>query len=164
MIIYTIIKMNEVEITTDISFRTYDEAIAHLDKLAKEFGKDTVRNVTQSLYNSKTETGYILSKNTLDNSDNKIKELAIRDEKSIWQQLCKLTEEVGELSGAILSNKNAHGSGYKHISDDEVLGEFADVMLTAKSVFYRYDRFTDTALENKISQKCEKWELNQKRG
>lgn len=164
MKIYTVICTMVDDVFAKESFTSYDKAVKYLDELEKEFGEHADRAAEDSLYNNETQAGYGIFESDLETSNDEIEKLVKIEKKTLWQQMCKVTEEVGELSGALLSNEKAHGSGYKNIPDEEVLREFADVILTVKSVFYTYGKFTDEELEKAILAKCEKWKLNQKRG
>ncbi|MGP4074191.1 MazG-like family protein [Piscibacillus sp. B03] len=85
-----------------------------------------------------------------------IKELSEAERKTVEQMVLKLTEEVGETSQAMLSYKNAWGSGYKQLDKSDVKEECADVILVALSLFYKLSDH-ENELKELLRTKLEKW-------
>lgn len=80
--------------------------------------------------------------------------------RSKYSALAKLMEEVGEMA---LEASIENGSSYKEPGDDGVIGELADVIITAIDVAYLQDnQITEEQIQASISFKLEKWKL--KRG
>lgn len=88
-----------------------------------------------------------------------IRKLTEKDLKSKEQRALKLSEEVGELAAAILSETNAPGCEYKTLDREDVLQEAADVMIMIHSIIVHYG-FTKKEVSDKILEKCKKWETN----
>ena len=64
----------------------------------------------------------------------KIIALSLRDTKNLAEKGLKTSEEVGELSRAILPLVGAHGTNHRVPDVDKVIEECADVVLTAVSI------------------------------
>ncbi|WP_199870796.1 MazG-like family protein [Clostridium senegalense] len=64
----------------------------------------------------------------------KIEELTKLDKKTLVERALKLSEEVGEVSEAVLSYSNACGCGYKKKSREDVIEECLDVIIVASSL------------------------------
>jgi NTP pyrophosphatase (non-canonical NTP hydrolase) len=78
------------------------------------------------------------------------------EKKSLEQMGLKLSEEVGELSQALLSYLGASGSEYKELGLQDVKEECADVILVALSLVYKLGS-DDTELIELMNKKVEKW-------
>ncbi|MDK2562436.1 MazG-like family protein [Romboutsia sedimentorum] len=63
-----------------------------------------------------------------------IQKLTLIDKKSLLERALKLSEEVGEVSEAVLSYSNSSGCGYKNKSKEDVIEECLDVIIVASSM------------------------------
>ena len=63
-----------------------------------------------------------------------IQKLTLIDKKSLLERALKLSEEVGEVSEAVLSYSNSNGCGYKNKSKEDVIEECLDVIIVASSM------------------------------
>lgn len=89
--------------------------------------------------------------------DNKyIKELSLKDKKTLSQKALKTCEEVGELAKAILPFDSAPGTNHRFIDKEKILEEIADVYLTNISIAYSLN-FEDSEIEEMIYRKALKW-------
>ncbi len=86
-----------------------------------------------------------------------MRRLTLKDQKSKVERCLKLSEEVGELAAAILSEVNAPGCEYKTLDRTDVLQEAADVLIMIHSIIVHYD-FTEEEVKAKFLEKCAKWE------
>ena len=64
------------------------------------------------------------------NINDYIKDLSIKDKKTLSQKTLKLVEEVGELARVILPYDSAHGTNHRFTDRDAILEELVDVYLT----------------------------------
>ena len=85
-----------------------------------------------------------------------IKDLSIKDKKTLSQKGLKLSEEVGELARVILPYDSAHGTNHRFIDRDAILEEVVDVYLTNISIAHSLG-FTDEELNDMLIRKTEKW-------
>jgi NTP pyrophosphatase (non-canonical NTP hydrolase) len=85
-----------------------------------------------------------------------IKELSMVEKKSFEQMGLKLSEEVGEVSQALLSYLQASGSEYKELNAEDVKEECVDVILVALSLFYKLGA-EETDLNELMNKKVNKW-------
>ena len=85
-----------------------------------------------------------------------IKELSIKDKKTLSQKTLKLVEEVGELAKVILPYDSAHGTNHRFTNRDAILEELVDVYLTNISISHSLD-FTDEEFNDMLVKKTEKW-------
>ena len=85
-----------------------------------------------------------------------IRQLSIRDKKTLSQKALKNTEECGELAKAILPYDGAYGTNHRFTDKDKILEEVADVILTAISIAYDLGYSTDD-IEEMIDTKSNKW-------
>lgn len=85
-----------------------------------------------------------------------IKQLSIKNEKSLEQIVLKLAEETGEVSQALLSYLKANGSAYKGLTDEDVKEECVDVIIVALSLFYKLNG-QDAEFESIFDKKVAKW-------
>nr|WP_321461738.1 MazG-like family protein [uncultured Cohaesibacter sp.] len=88
-------------------------------------------------------------------------ELTTRDRKSLQERVLKLSEEVGEVSQAVLSATGAHGSAYKGLTLADVREEAVDAAIVALAVLAQSCDSREMFLaemERLFTQKCEKWE------
>lgn len=85
-----------------------------------------------------------------------IKDLSIKDKKTLSQKALKLTEEVGELARVVLPYDSAHGTNHRFIDREALLEEVVDVYLTNISIAHSLG-FTDEEFEEMLAKKTEKW-------
>jgi len=85
-----------------------------------------------------------------------IKELSIKDKKTLSQKVLKLTEEVGELSKVVLPYDSAHGTNHRFTVREDLLEELVDVYLTNISIFHSLG-FTKEEFNEMLQNKTEKW-------
>lgn len=90
----------------------------------------------------------------------KIEELNATEKKSLLEVALKLSEEVGEVSQAVLSSQGASGASYKNLSLVDVQEESVDVVICALSAFFKAGGDT-RSLQTLIEKKCQKWAANQ---
>lgn len=86
-----------------------------------------------------------------------IRQLSLKDKKTLSQKALKTCEEVGELAKAILPFDSAPGTNHRFIDREKILEEIADVYLTNISIAYSLD-FTDEEIEDMIQKKSIKWQ------
>jgi NTP pyrophosphatase (non-canonical NTP hydrolase) len=67
----------------------------------------------------------------------RIYELQPRERKTMVELGLKLSEEVGELSEAILCSQNSPGCNYKELPRGKVLEEGSDVLLVTLTILFR---------------------------
>jgi transcriptional regulator with XRE-family HTH domain len=123
---------------------------------------ETIKKIAKGLDTDYSEmmrvAGYVvdedLEPNHLKLAD--IKELSIKNEKSLEQIALKLAEETGEVSQALLSHLKANGSSYKGLTDQDVKEECVDVVIVALSLFYKLNG-NDSEFTNLFDKKVEKW-------
>ena len=85
-----------------------------------------------------------------------IKELSIKDKKTLSQKALKLTEEVGELARVVLPYDSAHGTNHRFIDREALLEEVVDVYLTNISIAHSLG-FTKEEFDEMLQKKTEKW-------
>ncbi len=90
------------------------------------------------------------------NINDYIKDLSIKDKKTLSQKALKLVEEVGELSRVILPYDSAHGTNHRFTDRDAILEELVDVYLTNISISHSLG-FTDEEFNDMLVKKSEKW-------
>jgi NTP pyrophosphatase (non-canonical NTP hydrolase) len=86
-----------------------------------------------------------------------IKELSLRDEKTLSQKALKVSEETGELAKVILPFENASGTTHRFVEKERVLEESVDVILTAISIAYDLG-FSHDDIEDMMLTKAQKWQ------
>jgi NTP pyrophosphatase (non-canonical NTP hydrolase) len=92
----------------------------------------------------------------MNNINDFIKTLSIKDKKTLSQKGLKLVEEVGELARVILPYDSAHGTNHRFIDREAILEELADVYLTNISIAHSLG-FTDEEFNDMLIKKSEKW-------
>lgn len=92
----------------------------------------------------------------MNNINDFIKNLSIKDKKTLSQKGLKLVEEVGELSRVILPYDSAHGTNHRFIDRESILEEVVDVYLTNISIAHSLG-FTDEEFNDMLIRKSEKW-------
>lgn len=85
-----------------------------------------------------------------------VKNLSIKDKKTLSQKGLKLVEEVGELAKVILPYDSAHGTNHRFIDREAILEEVIDVYLTNISIAHSLG-FTDEEFNDMLIKKSEKW-------
>jgi len=90
------------------------------------------------------------------NINDYIKDLSIKDKKTLSQKTLKLVEEVGELARVILPYDSAHGTNHRFTDRDAILEELVDVYLTNISISHSLG-FTDEEFNDMLVKKSEKW-------
>ena len=90
------------------------------------------------------------------NINDYIKDLSIKDKKTLSQKTLKLVEEVGELARVILPYDSAHGTNHRFTDRDSILEELVDVYLTNVSISHSLG-FTDEEFNDMLVKKTEKW-------
>lgn len=85
-----------------------------------------------------------------------IKELSVKDKKTLSQKALKLTEEVGELARVVLPYDSAHGTNHRFIDREALLEEVVDVYLTNISIAHSLG-FTKEEFDEMLQKKTEKW-------
>ena len=92
----------------------------------------------------------------MNNINDFIKTLSIKDKKTLSQKGLKLVEEVGELARVILPYDSAHGTNHRFIDREAILEEVVDVYLTNISIAHSLG-FTDEEFNDMLTKKSEKW-------
>jgi NTP pyrophosphatase (non-canonical NTP hydrolase) len=92
----------------------------------------------------------------MNNINDFIKSLSIKDKKTLSQKGLKLVEEVGELARVILPYDSAHGTNHRFIDREAILEEVVDVYLTNISIVHSLG-FTDEEFNDMLVKKSEKW-------
>jgi NTP pyrophosphatase (non-canonical NTP hydrolase) len=85
-----------------------------------------------------------------------IKILTKHDSKTLSQKTLKTSEELGELSKAVLPFENAAGTTHRFIDKQHILEEVVDTMLCLYSIAYDLD-FTDEEILAMMDRKSMKW-------
>ncbi len=85
-----------------------------------------------------------------------IKNLSMKDKKTLSQKGLKLAEEVGELAKVILPYDSAHGTNHRFIDKERILEEVVDVYLTNISIAHSIG-ITDEEFDEMLNRKSLKW-------
>ncbi|GAA0116102.1 MazG-like family protein [Clostridium senegalense] len=95
----------------------------------------------------------------------KIEELTKLDKKTLVERALKLSEEVGEVSEAILSYCNVCGCGYKKKGREDVIEECLDVIIVASSLISHVSdgNLDNNFIRNLYLKKINKWEEKSKK-
>lgn len=91
-----------------------------------------------------------------------IKELSVKDKKTLSQKALKASEEVGELAKAVLPFDSAYATRHRFVDRNKILEESVDVVLTAISIAYDLG-FSHEEIEEMIERKSAKWQSLQVR-
>ena len=89
-----------------------------------------------------------------------IKKLSEKDKKTITQKALKCAEETGELARKVLPYENAHGTTHRFITNNSILEEVADVVLTAMSIGYDLG-YSHDEIDDMIRTKALNWQAVQ---
>lgn len=88
--------------------------------------------------------------------DDFIKDLSIKDEKTLSQKVLKVVEEVGELAKVILPFDSTPGTLHRFTDREKILEEIVDVYLTNISILHSLN-FTDDEFDEMLNTKANKW-------
>jgi len=101
--------------------------------------------------------GYLVDKKEIImNINDYIKDLSIKDKKTLSQKALKLVEEIGELARVILPYDSAHGTNHRFTDKDAILEELVDIYLTNISISHSLG-FTDDEFNDMLVKKTKKW-------
>ena len=81
-----------------------------------------------------------------------IKNLSMKDKKTLSQKGLKLAEEVGELAKVILPYDSAHGTNHRFIDKERILEEVVDVYLSNISIAHSIG-ITDEEFDEMLNRK-----------
>ena len=82
-----------------------------------------------------------------------------KETKTLIELTLKTSEELGELSEAVLSYTHTPGNAYKGKTQEDVLEEAVDVIQCALAVAFRADpNLTIGQLKGMFQRKLEKWQ------
>lgn len=88
----------------------------------------------------------------------KIQDYSIKESNSLLRRLGKTTEEVGEMTEAILCVDDPNNTSYKSFDVKDVKEECVDVLLMVLSIFFdKKINGTLYELTNLLHKKCDKW-------
>lgn len=85
-----------------------------------------------------------------------VRNLSMKDKKSLSEKALKVSEETGELARVVLPYDNASGTLHRFVDKQKILSEVVDTMLSAISIAHELN-FTDEEIEDMIYQKSLKW-------
>ena len=87
--------------------------------------------------------------------------LSQMEPKSLIERALKLTEEVGEVSEAVLSFTGVSGCGYKNKTAEDVIEESIDTIIMAYSIIHSVGANYEELYET-FNKKLSKWESKMK--
>lgn len=91
-----------------------------------------------------------------------IKELSLKDKKTLAEKIAKLFEEGGELAKVALPFSGVYTTNHRVVDRMKLLEECVDSELVAKSIRYSLN-FTDKEYQEMLIKKAMKWENIQKK-
>lgn len=86
-----------------------------------------------------------------------IRELSLKDKKTLSQKALKVSEECGELAKAVLPFDNASGTTHRFIDKRKILQEVVDTMLASVSIAYDLG-FSDEDIDAMMYEKSIYWQ------
>jgi NTP pyrophosphatase (non-canonical NTP hydrolase) len=92
----------------------------------------------------------------MNNINDFIRTLSIKDKKTLSQKGLKLVEEMGELARIILPYDSAHGTNHRFTDREALLEEVVDIHLSNISIAYSLG-FTDEEFDDMLIRKSQKW-------
>lgn len=92
----------------------------------------------------------------MNNINDFIRTLSIKDKKTLSQKGLKLVEEMGELARIILPYDSAHGTNHRFTDREALLEEVVDIHLSNISIAYSLG-FTDEEFDDMLIIKSQKW-------
>ena len=92
----------------------------------------------------------------MNNINDFIKTISIKDKKTLSQKGLKLVEEMGELARIILPYDSAHGTNHRFTDREALLEEVVDIHLSNISIAYSLG-FTDEEFDDMLIRKSQKW-------
>lgn len=96
----------------------------------------------------------------MNNINDFIKNLSIKDKKTLSQKTLKLVEEVGELSRIVLPYDSAHGTNHRFTDKESLLEEIVDVYLSNISIAHSLG-FSEEEFNDMLIKKSERWSMLQ---
>lgn len=88
----------------------------------------------------------------------KIQDYSIKESNSLLRRMVKSSEELGELSEAILCVEDPNNTSYELLTIKDVKEECVDVLLMVLSIFFdKKINGTLFELTNLLHKKCDKW-------
>jgi NTP pyrophosphatase (non-canonical NTP hydrolase) len=83
-----------------------------------------------------------------------------KDGKTLKERALKLTEEAGEVAGAVLSYTQAPGCGYKNKTKEDVIEECVDTIIVALNILSAVNDYNvdEELIKEIINKKLDKWE------
>ena len=85
-----------------------------------------------------------------------IKELSLKDKKTLSQKTLKMTEELGELSRKILPYDSASGTNHRFVDKESILEEIVDIHLCNVSILHSLD-ISEEQFNEMLKEKSGKW-------
>lgn len=85
-----------------------------------------------------------------------IRELSLRDPKTLSQKALKLMEEVGELAKVALPYDNISGTAHRFVTPERLLEEAVDSVLVALSIAYSLG-YDDESITQEMVRKSDYW-------
>lgn len=84
-------------------------------------------------------------------------DIAIKyEKKTLIEMALKASEELGELSQAILSYQKVHGCGYKELGLEDVNEEACDVLIVVMAMISRA-QISKEEMKTMLHKKLDKW-------
>lgn len=93
----------------------------------------------------------------MEDIDEKIKELSMKDSKNLSQMGLKLMEECGELAKVLLPFDNADGTRHRFVDRTALTDGVVDVILVARSILHKL-KISDEKVQAMTAKKVHRWE------